>query len=84
MPLCIAMVSAAMLIAAGFAFPTYAASATSQASKYVWSAMDKCVKTAREMYPDDTADALAKRDAYVHACQRNQRVPVREGQSSKK
>jgi hypothetical protein len=84
MTLRIAMVAAAMLIATGVAFPTFAASATNQASKNVWSAMDKCSKTAREMYPDGTAASLAKRDAYTHACQRDNRVPVREGQSPKK
>jgi hypothetical protein len=79
-----AAISAALLLAAGLAAPASAASGTSLSAKAAWSTMDKCTKTAREMYPDDTADGLAKRDAYVHNCQRDSRVPIREGQAQKK
>jgi hypothetical protein len=78
-----AAISAALLLA-GLAAPASAASVTSLSAKAAWSAMDKCTKMAREMYPDDTADGLAKRDAYVHNCQRDGRVPIREGQAPKK
>jgi hypothetical protein len=43
--------------------------------------MDKCVKTAREKFPDETADSLAKRHAYAHTCERDSHAPVREGRS---
>ncbi|MDB5405801.1 MAG: hypothetical protein JWL84_713 [Rhodospirillales bacterium] len=79
----IAAISAALLLAAGSAVPARAASGTSLTSKSLWSTMDKCTKTARELYPDDTADGLAKRDAYVRTCQRDSRVPIREGQAPK-
>jgi hypothetical protein len=75
--------SAVLFLAAGLAAPASAASATSLSAKTAWSRMDKCTKTARDMYPDNTAEGLAKRDAYVHNCQRDGRVPIREGQASK-
>jgi hypothetical protein len=79
-----AAVFAVLLIGAALAGPAIAASSTSLSAKSAWSAMDRCTKTAREMFPDQTADALAKRDAYVHNCQRDGRVPIREGAAPKK
>jgi hypothetical protein len=78
-----AAVSAAILLAASYAAPAGAASATSQSAKAAWSAMDKCTQASREKFPDETADSIAKRDAYVHTCQRDQRVPVRVPQGAK-
>jgi hypothetical protein len=75
---------AALLTAGAFAVPAQAASNTNLAAKHVWSAMDQCSKAAHDKFPDETADALAKRDAFVHNCQRDARVPVREGQAPKK
>jgi hypothetical protein len=48
-----------------------------------WAAMDKCTRQAAEKYPDHTAEDLAKRDEYIRTCQRNQRLPVRQGLSPK-
>jgi hypothetical protein len=79
----IAAVSGAILLAASYAAPASAASATSRSAKAAWSAMDKCTQASREKFPDETADSIAKRDAYVHACQRDQRVPVRVPQGTK-
>jgi hypothetical protein len=81
MSLRIVLFSAAMLISTAFAVPAFADSAIGVASRNSWGLMDKCAKTAREKYPDETTDSLAKRDAYAHACQRDSRTPVREGQS---
>jgi hypothetical protein len=81
MKLRIAAVSAAILLTASYAAPAGAASATSLQAKAAWSTMDQCTKKSREQYPDGTADSIAKRDAYVHACQRDGRVPVRVPQS---
>jgi len=79
-----AAVAASMLIAAASSGPAIAASATSLTATSAWSAMDKCTKAARDKFPDETAAALAKRDAYVHTCQRDGRVPIREGLAPKK
>jgi hypothetical protein len=79
-----AAVFAVLLIGATLAVPALAASGTSLSAKSAWSAMDRCTKTAREKFPDETAEALAKRDAYVHNCQRDGRVPIREGVARKK
>jgi hypothetical protein len=75
--------SAAMLISTAFAVPAFAESAIGIASRNSWGLMDKCVKTAREKYPDETVDSLAKRDAYAHTCERDGRAPVREGRLQK-
>jgi hypothetical protein len=81
MSLRIVLFSAAMLISTAFAIPAFADSAIGIASRNSWGRMDKCTKTAREKYPDDTIDSLAKRDAYAHACERDGRTPIRGGQS---
>jgi hypothetical protein len=83
MNLRIGLFSAAMLISTAFAVPAFAESAIGLASRSSWGLMDKCTKTAREKYPDETADSLAKRDAYAHSCERDGRTPVREGLSQK-
>jgi hypothetical protein len=80
----ISLVAAVLLIVAVPAAPAIAASGTSLTAKSAWATMDKCTKTARDKYPDETAAALAKRDAYVHECQRDSRVPVRDGSATKK
>jgi hypothetical protein len=79
----IVLVSAAMLTFTAFAVPAFAESAIGIASRNSWGLMDKCVKTAHEKYPDETADSLAKRDAYAHTCERNSRAPVRAVRSQK-
>jgi hypothetical protein len=79
-----AAILAALLAAAAFVAPAQAASSTSLTSKYVWSTMDRCSKAAHDKYPDETADALAKRDTFVHNCQRDGRAPIREDQAPKK
>jgi hypothetical protein len=82
MKLRLAAVSAAILLAASYAAPAGAASPTSLQAKAAWATMDKCTQASRVKFPDETADSLAKRDAYVHTCQRDGRVPVRVPQSS--
>jgi hypothetical protein len=77
MKLRIAAVSAVILLAASYAAPAGAASPTSLQAKAAWATMDKCTQASRVKFPDETADSIAKRDAFVHTCQRDQRVPVR-------
>jgi hypothetical protein len=79
----IVLFSAAMLTSTAFAVPAFAESAIGIASRNSWGLMDKCVKTAHEKYPDETADSLAKRDAYAHTCERDSRAPVRAVRSQK-
>jgi hypothetical protein len=80
----VAAVFAVPLIVTVLAVPAIAASGTSLAAKSAWSTMDKCTKAARDAFPDETADALAKRDVYVRNCQRDARAPIREGLAPKK
>ena len=63
--------------------PAQAASGNAIASQRQWSVMDKCAKEATQWFPDHTAEALAQRDTYTRKCQRNARVPIREGQTPK-
>jgi hypothetical protein len=79
-----AAVSSVLLIVAMLSAPALAASSSALKAQTAWSTMDKCSKAARERFPDDTAEALAKRDAFVHNCQRDGRAPIREGLAPKK
>ena len=63
--------------------PAQAASSNAIVAQRQWSLMDKCAKEATQWFPDHTAEALAQRDAYTRKCQRNARLPVREGQTPK-
>jgi hypothetical protein len=63
--------------------PAQAASSNAVVVQRQWSAMDKCAKEALQKFPDHTAEGLAQRDAYIRKCQRDARVPVREGLSPK-
>jgi hypothetical protein len=63
--------------------PARAASGNALESQRQWSAMDKCAKDAAQKFPDHTAEALAQRDAYIRKCQRDSRVPVRQGLAPK-
>ncbi len=40
-------------------------------------------KDAMMKFPDQTAEGLAQRDAYIRKCQRDSRVPVRQGLAPK-
>jgi hypothetical protein len=60
-----------------------AATSAGVAAQQQWGVMDKCVKMAIAKFPDHTAEALAKRDEYTRICQRDSRVPVREGLTPK-
>lgn len=57
--------------------PAYAESGFGVQAQNTWSRMDKCTRTAFEKYPDQTADGLAKREAYTRQCQRANGTPVR-------
>jgi hypothetical protein len=63
--------------------PAQAASGNAVASQRQWSVMDKCAKDAMMKFPDQTAEGLAQRDAYIRKCQRDSRVPVRQGLAPK-
>jgi hypothetical protein len=63
--------------------PAQAASTNAQVAQRQWSAMDKCAREATQWFPDHTAQALAQRDDYIRKCQRNGRVPVRQGLTPK-
>jgi len=63
--------------------PAQAASGNAVAAQRQWSAMDKCAKDAILKFPDQTAEGLAQRDAYIRKCQRDARVPVRQGLTPK-
>lgn len=63
--------------------PAQAASSNATAAQRQWSVMDKCAKEASLWFPDHTAEGLAQRNDYIRKCQRNQRVPVREGLTPK-
>lgn len=78
MMLALAVVAAAVSLA-----PARATNSTGVGVQRQWSAMDKCAKLAIQKFPDHTASALAKRDEFIHRCQRDARVPIREGQAPK-
>lgn len=61
----------------------HAASTGANASQKLWATMDQCTKKATEKFPDHTAEELAKRDVFIRQCQRDSRVPVREGLAPK-
>ena len=63
--------------------PAQAASGNAVAAQRQWSVMDKCAKDAMMKFPDQTAEGLAQRDAYIRKCQRDSRVPVRQGLAPK-
>jgi len=42
-----------------------------------WQAADKCARTSFTKYPDYTVEGAQKRDQYVRACLRNNRLPPR-------
>jgi hypothetical protein len=63
--------------------PAQATSSNAIVAQRQWAAMDKCAKEAAQWFPDHTAEGLAQRDAYTRKCQRNARLPVREGQTPK-
>jgi hypothetical protein len=72
-----------VLVAIVVIAPAQATSSNAIAAQRQWSAMDKCAKEATQWFPDHTAEGLAQRDAYIRKCQRNARVPVREGLTPK-
>jgi hypothetical protein len=43
-----------------------------------WHSMDRCARDARAAFPDFTAEANAKRDAFVKACLAGGNLPPRE------
>lgn len=57
---------AAALIAASL--PAVALAGNGQAAENAWRAADDCQRQAVRKFPDATASALAKRDAYVRKC----------------
>jgi hypothetical protein len=60
-----------------------ATSSTALTTQQQWGRMDKCARQAIDKFPDHTAEDLAKRDNFARQCQRNLRVPVREGMAPK-
>jgi len=73
-----ALLSTVALIA-----PAQAASGNAVAAQHQWSAMDKCTRDAIVKFPDQTAEGLAQRDAYIRKCQQASRLPVRKGLAPK-
>jgi hypothetical protein len=63
--------------------PAQAASSNAVASQRQWAVMDKCARDAAQKFPDHTTEGLAQRDAYIRKCQRDSRVPVRQGLTPK-
>jgi len=63
--------------------PAQAASGNAVAAQHQWSAMDKCTRDAIVKFPDQTAEGLAQRDAYIRKCQQASRLPVRQGLAPK-
>jgi len=74
---------AALAVVLPLAPAAHAASASGVTAQREWSRMDKCAKQAIQKFPDHTAEDLAKRDEFIRICQRDQRVPVREGLAPK-
>ena len=60
-----------------------AASSAAMAAEQQWAVMDRCTRLAITKFPDHTTDALAKRDDFTRRCQREARVPVRDGLAPK-
>jgi hypothetical protein len=79
----LSLLAVAVLAATALFDPAQATSSNGVASQHQWSAMDKCTKQAIARFPDHTAEALAKRDEFTRQCQRDSRVPVREGMAPK-
>jgi hypothetical protein len=71
------------LAAASLAAPAHATSSTGIAVERQWGLMDKCVRTAIAKFPDRTPADLAKRDEFAGKCQRDSRVPIRDGLAPK-
>jgi hypothetical protein len=72
-----------LLAATASVAPAHAATSTAITIQRQWSLMDKCEKTAIEKFPDHTAEDLSKRDKLVRQCQRDSRVPIRDGLAPK-
>jgi hypothetical protein len=77
------LLAIAALAATAVLDPAQATSSAGIAAQQQWGLMDKCAKVAIAKFPDHTAEALAKRDDYTRHCQRDSRVPVREGLAPK-
>jgi hypothetical protein len=60
-----------------------AATSSGVAAEQQWGVMDRCTKAAIAKFPDHTSEALAKRDDFTRRCQREARVPVRDGMAPK-
>jgi hypothetical protein len=72
-----------LLIAAALLDSAQAETQTAVQTLRLWGVMDKCVRQAFEKFPDHTAEGLAKRDNFTRQCQRDSRVPVRNGLAPK-
>ncbi len=79
----LSLLAVAALAATALLGPAQATSSSAVLAQRQWSLMDKCTKQAIARFPDHTAEALAKRDDYTRQCQRDTRVPVREGMAPK-
>jgi len=79
----ISLLAAVGLTATSLLAPARATSGTAIGVQHQWGTMDKCVRTAIERFPDHTPADLAKRDEFTRKCQRDSRVPTREGAAPK-
>jgi hypothetical protein len=77
------LLSLVALVAPALLAPAQATSANGIVAQRQWSTMDRCAKLAITKFPDHTAAELAKRDDFIHKCQRDANVPVREGLTPK-
>jgi hypothetical protein len=80
---CRSLITVVALAAASLAAPAHATSGTGVAVEHQWGLMDKCVRTAIARFPDHTPADLAKRDEFTRKCQRDSRVPIRDGLAPK-
>jgi hypothetical protein len=79
----LSVVALYLLAATASVAPAHATSSTAVTTQRQWSLMDKCAKLAIAKFPDHTAEDLSKRDKFTHQCQRDSRVPIRDGLAPK-
>jgi hypothetical protein len=83
MMLRLSLLAFSLLAATALLDSARATSGTGVATQHQWGVMDKCAKQAIAKFPDHTAEDLAKRDNLTRQCQRNSRVPTRDGSAPK-
>jgi hypothetical protein len=74
----------AVFAAAALVLPCGTAGATQQGVAAIanWKLMDKCAKEAQVAYPDNSAEANAKRDVKLKDCLSRNNLPPRQPYSA--